>query len=279
MIRPARQRLFLLFLLLALIRHAKLQSDNSNDLASRHQLSADIQHFADRFNAQSKELRPAHNTLHAGVLDASNNAPLELSELALVTTVDGAVHAIRRSNGQWAWTLHDNSAEREHFVSQPLVSSRTGPPAYPNYGSETSSSNVSAGTSINSRTAQPINDPLEDEIYVVEPAAEGAIYMHVKSTGKTQKLPLSMAELVERTPFTFPDDDSRMFVGKRTTTLVGVDLATGKLAGVFGAEAGWCEWHNRSPGMRDAESEEGIEHRPRDLLYLGRTGALPWKMR
>lgn len=184
----------------------------------------------------------------------------ELADLVLVTTVaDGAIHALKRETGQWMWTLHDSDAVRARSVLGPLVRS-------------TSTTSPSANAS-----SHDLSDAtrLPEETYIIEPGT-GAIFLHLRSTGVMQRLPLTISALVDSSPFTFADDTTRMFVGRKTTQLVGVDLASGKMVGIFGPEAGWCEWRTR-PGMTGAgagqyECEDGIDSRPQDLLYLGRTG-------
>jgi len=119
----------------------------------------------------------------------------------------------------------------------------------------------------------------DDETYIIEPAGDGDIYVYSRSSGGLEKLPLSMAELVNLSPFRFPGDNSRMFSASKHTKFVGVDIKTGRLVGVFGSNAGWCEWDEGdelSGGARkeriDEDCEEDIEKRPEDLLYMARTG-------
>lgn len=126
----------------------------------------------------------------------------------------------------------------------------------------------------------------EEEVYIIEPHSAGDIYLYTRaknssssstsssSAGSLQKLPLSMLQLVALSPFTFPSDSSRMFAGRKETTLVGVDLKSGRLVGVFGSGAGWCEWDEKIQGSMRSEEEcdEEISRRPEDLLYLARTG-------
>ncbi|KAL7007578.1 bifunctional endoribonuclease/protein kinase ire1 [Cystobasidiomycetes sp. EMM_F5] len=196
----------------------------------------------------------------------------ELAEIALVVTVDGAIHAIRRDTGLWVWSLHDEneSAQTDDIVRSPLVRS---------------SSTSGAGDDSSEHYT-------DDEVYVIEPHSGGDIYMYHKSTGQMQRLPLSVTQLVDLSPFTFPTDvhssteanatsgssgDGKLFLGRKETKLVGVDISSGKLVGEFGPEAGWCEWpqtRTTSPAASSTihtDDGEGIEHRPWHLLYIGRT--------
>ena len=201
--------------------------------------------------------------------ESQDGAIPQLADIALVVGIGGEIHAVRRDTGLWVWSVHDDNPleQRDDVLRTPLVKS-------------------SSGQSGNTTT-----DEVEDEeIYIIEPHSAGDIYVYHKPTGKMQRLPLSVAQLVDMSPFTFPiesaaDGDGRLFVGRKETKLVGVDLQTGKLVGVFGPEAGWCEWQTlrksgssgkqpniaRAAALVEDPEEDSIENRPWDLLYLGRT--------
>lgn len=85
-------------------------------------------------------------------------------------------------------------------------------------------------------------------LYVVEPGS-GQVYVlstlssisfedridpyHNKKTSMS-KLPLTLPQLVELSPFSFPGDASRVFVGHKSTSLVELDVRSGKIGAVFG---------------------------------------------
>ncbi|ORY75948.1 hypothetical protein BCR35DRAFT_305999 [Leucosporidium creatinivorum] len=207
---------------------------------------------------------------------------LVLSPLVLAVTVDGHVHALQRETGQWVWTLHDDGGialggatkaeQRQRLkageaVGGPLVKAAT----------RRKMANAGGAAAANGTGLILTDDyELEDEMYVIEPFSGGDIYLHTRNSdgeGELEKLPLSMQELVARSPFSFPSPSSRMFIGKKDTKFVGVDLRTGRLVGVFGADAGWCEWDEQREGrvLREEEYDEEISRRPEDLLYMART--------
>ena len=206
-------------------------------------------------------------------LKAPNALPFsqnyEMSDIALVLSVDGTLHALKRATGQWVWSLHDNDAKRISELIKPVVDVDRGMvmSASRSKGSLSNSTGLSA---INSSGPESTDT---EETYIVEPGDSGAIYIRSPNSNGLQKLPLTLPQLVDMSPFTFPTDDSRMFVGKKSTSMVSVDLATGKLVGLFGPDNGWCEWYDKR-GMNtfENECEDDIENRPRDLLYLGKTG-------
>ncbi|BGP34160.1 bifunctional endoribonuclease/protein kinase ire1 [Rhodotorula toruloides] len=242
-----------------------------------------------RFNAPLRPpplpARPANDAAEG------DEAGFTLSQLVLAVTVDGQVHALKRETGQWVWTLHDDggialggvgrgSAEERRrrngagdAVGGPLVKSvsrkrRASPTA-----SSSRSTVLSNETSV---IAVDAADEDDDETYIIEPSGSGDIYVYSRSSGGLDKLPLSMQELVALSPFRFPGDSSRMFSASKNTKFVGVDLKTGRLVGVFGSNAGWCEWDEGdelTAGGRAAEQdcEEDIAKRPEDLLYMART--------
>ena len=215
----------------------------------------------------------------AGSAEPSINN-LALSPVVLAVTVDGHVHGLQRTTGQWLWTLHDDGGAAAgagatggaHSSSGRLGS--TNPLTSPLVKSRSRRTTVPSPLAPRSNdTAVAPAESLDEEVYVIEPAGPGAIYLYTKSDGALQKLPLSMQELVNLEAFTFPTDDSRMFVGQKESKLVGVDLRTGRLVGVFGNGDGWCEWDQDSDRATVAadECDDHIQRRPEDLLYMAKT--------
>ena len=208
---------------------------------------------------------------------------LALSPIVLAVTVDGHVHGIQRTTGQWLWTLHDDGGAGAGPSSGGAGSSRlegTNPLVSPLVRSRTRRTTPSTSSGrLSNDTGLSAPDVVDEEMYVIEPAGQGAIYLYTKSDGAIQKLPLTMQELVNLEAFTFPTDDSRMFVGRKESKLVGVDLRTGRLVGVFGNGNGWCEWDPDQDGaddrVRTEECDEQIQRRPEDLLYMAKTGKHP----
>ncbi|KDE02470.1 IRE protein kinase [Microbotryum lychnidis-dioicae p1A1 Lamole] len=221
---------------------------------------------------------------------------MTLSPIVLVVTVDGHVHALKRDTGDWLWTLHDDSGHavggkgaKDVPFGSPLVSTRKGRPPTAMMPSRRGNSSLSpdpisaAGeTQTQARAPSSVGgesfDPVDDELYVIEPTAGGQIYLYDRSQKdaggvKLEKLPLSMQELVALSPFTFPSDSSRMFMGGSDSKIVAVDLRSGRLVGVFGSGgAAWCEWDPTKVGVKpDSECDDEISRRPQDLLYMGRT--------
>ncbi|KAK4694357.1 hypothetical protein P7C70_g8747, partial [Phenoliferia sp. Uapishka_3] len=245
--------------------------------------------------SQQHDPQPQPQPEEAGVDD------LILSPLVLAVTVDGQVHALKRDTGQWMWTLHDDggaalggstSGERERrkgagAVGEQLVRAEGRRSLLINNQTTTTTTtslDLTRQDLWNDSNSKEEEEEEDSEVYIIEPSSGGSIYLHTRSSSPSssptlQKLPLTIQQLVSLSPFTFPSDSSRAFIGRKETKLVGVDLKTGRLVGVFGSGVGWCEWDERRPG-RDRgreECEEGIERRPEDLLYMSRSGEFEFR--
>ncbi|GAA6031523.1 hypothetical protein JCM8097_006498 [Rhodosporidiobolus ruineniae] len=204
----------------------------------------------------------------------------ELSPLVLAVTVDGQVHALKRETGQWVWTLHDDGGVALGGAGRGLPRRRGkageayGGPLVRSVSRRRKTAVGSSGRANETGVIPVESDDDNDETYIIEPVGGGDIYVYTRSTGGLEKLPLSMQELVALSPFRFPGDSTRMFSASKNTRFVGVDLKTGRLVGVFGSNAGWCEWDETDEltGRQiDMDCEEDIEKRPEDLLYMART--------
>ena len=179
--------------------------------------------------------------------------------IALVHTADGGLHAIDRGSGRWVWSVHDQDSSWQ----QPAVYSGA-PDVAPMPGND-------------SVLAQPPPRRTEEaptETYILEPGQSGAIFVRTPGQRRLQRLPFTLPQLVDMSPLRIPGQAARLFVGRRTTSLIGVDVASGELAGVFGADDGWCSWAPESaPRRPSGDCDSDIQQRPADLLFLGRTGA------
>ncbi|GAA5969518.1 hypothetical protein JCM11641_008141 [Rhodosporidiobolus odoratus] len=239
-----------------------------------------------RFNAPPSPPKPVDS--HASSKGLEDDG-YELSPLVVAVTVDGQVHALKRETGQWVWTLHDDGGValgrgrrdiREERRRRSAAGEALGGPLVKSTSRRkkttggSSSGEATGGATNVTELAFVEAEEEHDETYVIEPTGSGDIYVYSRSTGELDKLPLSMRELVTLSPFRFPGDTSRMFSASKSTRFVGVDLKTGRLVGVFGSNAGWCEWDGADEltgGKAALDYEEDIEKRPGDLLYMART--------
>lgn len=217
---------------------------------------------------------------------SSTDQSFQLSPILLVSTLDGQLHALDRQTGTWNWTLND-----PHLTPNTLLH-RTGLVNSPSPSSD---------------HTHPDQD--HHELYAIEPHNDGDLYVFIKSSNqpsRLEKLPLSVSQLVNLSPFTFPGDSSKMFIGKKESHLIAIDLTTGsvvnslhshpKQTSLKGKEktssGNQCHpqhsFHSSesqvpqltcpleppttNPSFDHLENPGSVNQSPRDLLYIGRTG-------
>lgn len=236
----------------------------------------------------------------------SSTRPTSVSDLVLantvvLTTVEGGLYALDRETGKQLWSLSPHASHESDSLLRPLVTAL--------YGKEQKSfAEIAQGGRAFSSPLSGSSPLLESGgIYIVEPSSAGDIYVLSSANGKAgsptsaangepgsvqlDKLPLTLPQLVELSPFSFAGDDTRVFVGQKQTTLVELNIQTGELGAVFGGrQAGiWCgaQAHdldplpatNKASGFVDPES--CIDDEPTlsgssskstsQLAYIGRT--------
>jgi serine/threonine-protein kinase/endoribonuclease IRE1 len=132
---------------------------------------------------------------------ADRKEDVALLDVVLVASVDGRFHALNRTSGQKLWSMSHSTPEAPSSLA-PLVRTK-----HASYDSDLTDD----------------DDPLH-EVYVIEPQS-GDIYVMATPTSPLQRLSFSMPQLVEMSPFKFArDDDERVFVGKKETSLLSIEL-------------------------------------------------------
>lgn len=245
--------------------------------------------------------------LHGNADISGENRPrsasdLILSDVVLVSSIEGGIYGLDRNSGQTRWTLSPRTKRnsQESQASASVNGTTYGGASPVGFGSL-------VGTSYgpDQRTFSDLanNIPLINEttsdskrrdelatghealealqklgLYVVDPSA-GQVYVLSSSSdsqGRARtllsKLPLSLPQLVELSPFSFPGDNSRVFAGHKSTSLVEIDVRSGKIGAVFGGQdAGvWCN----SPVMQGSDNAECNDDgdSKEEWAYIGRTG-------
>jgi hypothetical protein len=180
---------------------------------------------------------------------------ITLLDIVLVASVDGKFHAVSRTSGQKLWSM---SAGKRDIPSSlaPLVRTKHA-------------------------TLDPDltdDDDAHQELYIIEPQT-GDIYVMATPTSPLQPLSFSMSQLVEISPFKFArEDDERIFVGKKETSLLSIELETGKVK-VINAECPWDPFEDFS-SKEELDLDELEDHfAKKDQLgptevFIGRTGEL-----
>ncbi|KAF5343039.1 hypothetical protein D9758_011169, partial [Tetrapyrgos nigripes] len=199
-------------------------------------------HFQRRF--------AAHSHPHAQPQDPLDPfSELELLDIVLVASVDGKFHALNRTSGHVLWSMSsfpdaddpDATNYANHSVPKtlgPLV--RT---VHPGVGVE----DEDEDEELSSRAPAPSH-----EVFIIEPQS-GDIYVLKPSQSvrdgqaPLQRFPFSVPELVDMSAFRLPDPEAgytRIFVGKKETSLLLVELETGKVKATVGADVGWEGWED-----------------------------------
>lgn len=202
----------------------------------------------------------AHGQVPGGILDE----PLDLLDILLVASVDGNLHALNRTSGAPLWSMSTPLTTRTQTTPlAPLVRTK-----HPSYDSSSSA-----------------DYDLDQEVYIIEPQS-GDIYVMPSPSAPLQRLPLSMSQLVELSPYSiWGEESTKVFVGKKETSLLLVELETGKVKATLSSDE--CPW-DPFEDLKDNEDEDVWEDgvdldeldgtKPRKIkttsteVYIGRTG-------
>jgi serine/threonine-protein kinase/endoribonuclease IRE1 len=182
-------------------------------------------------------------------IGSSNSAfsNLQLLDIVLIASVDGKIRAVNRGSGQSLWTMSAPSTTQSAKAFNPLVQ-----------------------TSFPNETAVHGTD---QEIYIIEPQS-GDIYVMATPSGQLQRFPYSMSELVDLSPLSIKgEEEDRVFIGKKSTSLLLVELETGKIKATLNTECPW-EPYPDSKKVIDLDDLEGDTARVRQSteVFIGRTG-------
>ncbi|KAF8584577.1 kinase-like protein [Ramaria rubella] len=175
----------------------------------------------------------------------------ELLDIVILSSVDGKLHGLNRTTGRtlWSMTGDPGSSQSSPSTFDSLVRTQHSP-----YDSDREFF---------------IIEPQSGDIYVLPPMAS--------PTDSLQRLPFSMQQLVEMSPFTFPGDENRMFVGRKETSMMVIELETGKVKGTVNAdkECFWDENQQETVEEIDLDELDGTKPQKHKLkspeLHIGRT--------
>ena len=202
----------------------------------------------------------------------TDDDPLEILNVVLVASVDGKFHALNRTNGGKLWSMPSSPPPRasppssDHDPVQPVPSI---------LGPLISTKHLDVDPDID-------DDPFSHETYIVEPQS-GDIYVTTSNspTAPLQRLPFSMSQLVDMSPFSFGEADGRVFVGRKKTSILLIELETGRVKAVLDSE---CPWDGRNDSTDSTEQDvmdvdldeledlNSLKQHPHEVL-IGRTGA------
>ncbi|KAF8166060.1 hypothetical protein BJ912DRAFT_889548 [Pholiota molesta] len=200
---------------------------------------------------------PSPPSLDTSIPNLAND--YELLDTILVASIDGKFHALNRTSGQTLWSM--SSFATTTSVSAP------------------SSLAPLVRTTHPERDPDLIDDPDTDpsagggtETYIIEPQS-GDIYMLTSPSEPLQRFPFSMAELVDISPFTsVGEHDTKVFVGRKETSLLVIELETGRIKATLNAECPFVPEEYEDLPI-DLDELEGIKppiSAPTEV-YIGRT--------
>lgn len=202
----------------------------------------------------------------------TDDDPLEILNVVLVASVDGKFHALNRTTGGKLWSMPSSPPPRAspsssgHEVVQPVPSI---------LGPLVSTKHLDVDPDID-------DDPFSQETYIVEPQS-GDIYVTTSNspTAPLQRLPFSMSQLVDMSPFSFGEGDGRVFVGRKKTSILLIELETGRVKAVLDSECPWDTLNDSTDfveqdvmdvDLDELEGLKSLQQRPHEVL-IGRTGA------
>lgn len=143
------------------------------------------------------ENRAAYNSKEPFLpLDLRSINDCKLTDLLLISDIDGNLHGIERNSGALLWTLP---------IDEPLVKILS------NNSKENSQSNI---------------------LWFVEPYEDGSLFYFTPKFG-LNKLPTSIKDLVLESPFSLSGDD-KIYTGTRKSSLYTVNIHTGEIKSSFG---------------------------------------------
>ena len=158
----------------------------------------------------------------------------ELSNIVLLSDIDGGLHAVDRNTGDRYWSIFDSDCGS-------IVNSNI--------------SNTKAGfckglvdvqeTRIDSDDSTEYNNI--SETLIVEPYGEGALYFFNVYTG-LHKIPATIKQLVDQSPIQLKTlvavdskgtllEDEKIYTGHRKSVIYSIDVLTGEVLAVYGGDA------------------------------------------
>lgn len=173
-------------------------------------------------------------------LDLRSISDWKLTDLLLISDIDGNLHGVERNTGSLLWTLP---------INDPLVKIST----------NTSDHIVADGGGSN-------------VLWFVEPYLDGSLYYFTPKFGLNQ-LPTSIKNLVLESPFSLSGDD-KIYTGSRRTSLYTINIFTGEVTSSYGNnDDGTCpvsNIHRQRPPLFNADSRQLVAEED-ETIMIGKT--------
>ncbi|MCO5565342.1 hypothetical protein L7F22_019015 [Adiantum nelumboides] len=304
---------FLLIILVFLVNFRSLEAirQQSEDIKRDKSHPSNALTFSRRGLSNANRLSGTSSRFqtHSGSRIGDNNAisldDFILSDLLIVSSIEGGIYGLNRNTGKTIWSLpprsevkvstkHNSTGNTNIVGFSPLVGTSYGPkqrtfsdlvndlPLVDTEGDQT----LTGSSQIDGSSGKASLESLQElGLYIVEPGSgqvyvlstmpfmtKGQVDPHQKKTSMS-KLPLTLPQLVELSPFSFPGDASRVFVGHKSTSLVELDVRSGKIGAVFGGSQSsggvWCSSDEKGES-EDANCGDESD-RSKEWAYMGRT--------
>ncbi|EGW35193.1 uncharacterized protein SPAPADRAFT_133040 [Spathaspora passalidarum NRRL Y-27907] len=150
-------------------------------------------------------------------MDARSINDCDLTDLLLISDIDGHLYGVERNSGSLMWTLP---------IDEPLVKIQTN---------------------------NSINNLQSNILWFVEPYQDGSLYYFTPKFG-LNKLPTSIKDLVMESPFSLSGDD-KIYTGTRKTSLYTINIHTGEIKSSFGSDEK-CPVPNTKVPLGDSTSSQ-----------------------
>lgn len=190
---------------------------------------------------------------------------LRLLDTVLLASIDGRFHAVNRTNGRPIWSMEDDA---ELAPSQGILHNLV----------RTDHNLQSIDTLEQDNKELYIIEPQSGDIFILDPDTDdGAstslrpfsllLLTHTFPIEPLRRLPYTVPQLVELSPFSF-DDPNRVFVGKKETSIIEVDIDEGIVKSVM---SGTNDWLHEG---EDDSDDDGWSRAAKRIVQIGRTGRL-----
>ncbi|KIJ96871.1 hypothetical protein K443DRAFT_106542 [Laccaria amethystina LaAM-08-1] len=213
--------------------------------------------LADTLQSPSNSQALVHRSPDPPHDDPPLSQDLELLDIVLVASVDGKFHALNRTSGHTLWSMSSFA---------PTTASVSAPPTL---------GPLIRTTHVDLDPETTTDDAAHQEMYIIEPQS-GDIYIMATPSSPLQRFPFSMPELVDMSPFTYlGDEERRVFVGRKETSLLLIELETGKVKATLNSECPWDPFEDLKNDEMDLDLdqlEEGpLKPSAPTEVFIGRT--------
>lgn len=169
-------------------------------------------------------------------LDLRSIQDWKLTDLLLISDIDGNLHGVERNSGGLLWSLP---------IDDPLVK---------------------ISTNVTNASNETYNNTQSNILWFVEPYQDGSLYYFTPKFG-LNKLPTSIKNLVLESPFSLSGDD-KVYTGSRKTSLFTINIHTGEIISSFGTNDEKCPVPNTHSNDK---SKIRFHTESEDTIMIGKT--------